>query len=88
VNTWDQRWDSACDEIHALYAERDALKAENERLREALKLAAVDLAIIDHMFGGGKTFERILTAIGEALAGSRKSIHGHSRPAPIREARS
>ena len=43
---------------------------ENERLREAVKLAAVDLVIVNHMFDGGPVVQGIIDRLGEALAGS------------------
>ena len=56
--------------VRALQAENASLQAENERMREALKTAAVDLAIVHHMFGGGPVVESILATLGEGLAGS------------------
>lgn len=58
------------DSLLAVLSLVDDLRAENERLREAVKFAAVDLAIVHHMFDGGPVVRGILDRLGEALAGS------------------
>lgn len=73
---WDRRADpyeriARYEELDdALTALVDDLRAENERLREAVKLAAVDLAIVDYARGGDPAVQGIFHRLGEALTGS------------------